>query len=287
MAPPEMTADPRPAESGWQQRVTQSLSVTGLDVAVALGCPKTTRELTVGLVKEAPQHLSCRLNIGSRSGFYKQFDDGDKPESAYCRERDSLRALNHTTLVPRLLAYSDRYRWILTEDFGPPVPLPAPTVQGRQAGEWVADLEAAAPSERASGNWNSYLHKLGLGAALKAMPGACETLSKIPLCGLVLTRNDAALHNFLHHPSGRMVGCDFENATLRPRGWEFVSVWAALVERFTDDADAVLTAYADGFAKNHRGGLIVEELSAVARILACARLGTGSPGSKSGRQHDG
>ena len=58
---------------------------------------------------------------------------------------------------------------------------------------------------------------------------------------------------------------------MRPRGWDYMLGFSALIERFPEDADEVLTAYSNGFSQAHRGALIVDELNAVARILFCAR----------------
>ena len=88
----------------------------------------------------------------------------------------------------------------------------------------------------------------------------------------MLARNDAALHNYLTGPQDRLLGCDFESATLRPRGWEYVMTWQALLHRYGDQGDQAILALSQGFDRQHQGGLLTDELNAVARILFCARF---------------
>lgn len=264
---PDLTTPDTPE---WQQRVEDALRPAGREVAAALGRLRSRIDVDVTLIKEGPGHLACRLTTGSRSLFAKLFDGSAPAGIAYGRERDALCALRNTGLVPQIRAHCDVCRWIVMEDFGPPVPPPSPTTLAGQIGRWVAGMEYAAPCAPASGNWLGYLRQIGYGPYLTEIPDAEDTLRRIPLCGLVLTRNDPALRNFLNHPSGRLAGCDFDRASLRPRGWEFITLWSSLEELYPGDADAVLTAFAEGFARTHRGGLLVDELIVVASLLSCA-----------------
>jgi len=264
-----------PQGSAWQDQVRLILTKDGNAVAQVLNAGEMTSSLVAHLIKSSGCRLCCRISTGKATGVIKIFGDEDLDDQyAFERERDVLIEMKDTGLVPRLKAYSDPNQWLLMEDVGnaDAIHTFTPVEFARKLGVWIAEFEAVAPCQQASGNWLGYFRKLGLEGPLRAIDGAEETLAQTPLCGLVLSRNDPALHNHLQRADGRLLGCDFEKSTLRPRGWDYVNTWQALVERFPDNVDDVLPAFYDGFDHAHRGGLIMAELNAVARIFFLAQF---------------
>ncbi len=260
----------------WRDRARRVLTDSGRVIADILTPGAGAEEINAELIKVSRNRLCVRVSVGTSTGFLKQFDGSATAcDQAYTRERDMLTAMKRTGLVPRLRAFSDRYRWLLTEDIrdgDDPAARLSPEQFGRQAGTWIARFEAVAPYQKASGNWLGYVTRLGLGPQLDRIEQAAETLAGIPLCGLVMARNDAALHNYLMKPDRTLLGCDFERTSLKPRGWEYMTTWQALLQRLGDDSTRAVQAFSDGFDKEHRGGLMIDELNAVARILFCARF---------------
>lgn len=255
----------------WQTRLRAVLGDCFPQIAETLTGSPLERELHFELVKIGPRSLCLKLCAGGQFGFLKLFDgaDGAVP---YHREKAALHAMLDSGLVPGILAYSDELRFVLTDWIeARPVVVDDPRQVGFRTGAWLAAFDAVAPSEPASGNWFSYLSKFGSGLDLSQISSAQGMLSEIPLCGRVLSRNDAALHNYLVASDGTLLGCDFEQARMRPRGWDYLLGFAALIERFPDRSNEVIESYSEGFAQAHRGTLIVDELNAVARILFCAR----------------
>lgn len=263
--------------SSWQLRVRPKLESLGSVIAGVLAPGVQTKTLDVYPVKTSATKICYRVRVARSTGFLKLFD-GDGPAStrAYERERDTLIAMSPSKLVPRLRAYSDPHKWLLMEDVSGvqsdiAAAYPA-VVLARMIGAWIAAFETNAPCQSATGNWFNYLRKLGLGRHLDQIDDASSILSDIPLCGLVLSRNDPALHNYLLRKNGRLLGCDFENATLRPRGWEYITTWQALMRRYPENVAEVTKSFSEGFGREHRGALIVNELNSIARILFCAQL---------------
>lgn len=260
------------AAAGWQQRLQQMFRGCFRQLAESLTCDgQAGAELGFELIKESPRAISLRMNAGSESGFLKLFD-GPGGSEAYKREKAALLAFAGKGVLPELISFSDEMLFILTEWHGQPFdPAANPEGTARRTGAWMARYDAAAPSRKLEGNWYNYGLSIGLGAALQSIPGAQAQLAAVPLCGEVLSRNEAALHNFVEGPDGRLLGCDFENARFKPRGWDYIRGYWSLLERFPDKARVVLKAYQRGFELSHRGMLQAQELSSVARILFCAQ----------------
>jgi hypothetical protein len=221
-------------------------------------------------VKESAASVSVRMVAGEVSGFLKLFD-GPRSEPLYKREKAALLALSGQDVIPEIISFSDELQFVLVEWHEADTDLGSdPEGFARRIGAWAARYDAVAPSRPLQGNWYTYGLKLGLGRALQDIPAAQAQLSAVPLCGEVLSHNDAALHNFVEGPGGHLLGCDFEHARFKPRGWDFIRGYWSLLERFPSKARPVLKAYQRGFDVSHRGVLQVQELSAVARVLFCA-----------------
>ena len=223
-----------------------------------------------------------RCGRGGRRAYLKLFDPSHS-DNAYQREKAALCALRESGLVPRILAYADKPRFLLCEWSAPSATAGEtapvnPTQFGERLGTWLAELDSVVPSENACGNWYGYLQQFGGVFDMERIRIARDMLSEIPLCGRAMSRNDTALTNFLSTAEGHLIGCDFERAQMRPRGWDYVLGYIGLIERFPERTGAVLDAYSAGFAKAHKGALIVEELNVVSRILYTARAtANGSP----------
>ncbi|TLP60490.1 hypothetical protein FEE96_16685 [Parasedimentitalea maritima] len=255
----------------WKDRLRHQLGFCFPQIAETLTGLTNDRNVKFEMVKASSRSLCLKLNVDGKLGFLKLFD-GPDGSAAFFREKMSLHSMLDSGLVPGLLAYSDELKFILTEWVETRSLLDAePSHTAFRIGAWLAAFDAAAPAELASGNWFGYLSKFKTGVALSQIVEAKSVLSGIPLCGRVLSRNDPALHNYLQTQSGALLGCDFEQSRMRPRGWDYVTGFGALIERFPAKSNEVLEAYSAGFARSHRGALIVDELNSMARILFCAR----------------
>lgn len=267
------------ADPGWYAFVRARIEGGHDQLYQALGCPQDAEALEFRLLKRGSRAFSLECRAGTTSALLKIFC-GPDAGAAYAREKMSLMVMAPTGLVPGVLAVSDQ-RHFLLEHWHNPVAWPetsqrAPAVAAaRRIGDWIARFDARAPAGNRCGNWFEYLTKCGGDIDLGQVPCARDILCDIPLCGTVLSRNDGALHNFLETPTGDLVGCDFENARMKPRGWDYIQGYISLIERYPEAAQQVIQAYAEGFSRAHRGALLVNELNDVARILFCARATLG------------
>lgn len=268
-----LVADPQ--QGHWHAVVRNRLAGRFESIARVVSGRKAGAAVEFDLLKSGHAALSLEVRAGGRRAYLKLFDDAGT-DKAYQREKASLCALRDSGLVPRILAFSDTPRfvlceWVATASDGGEKATQSPTEFARRLGTWLAELDSVVPGEPACGNWYGYLQKFGASLDLDRITLARDVLSEIPLCGRALSRNDAALHNFMTTAEGHVLGCDFDRAQMRPRGWDFVLGHIGLIERFPERIEEVLAAYSDGFSKAHRGALIVEELNVVSRILYCAR----------------
>ncbi len=267
----------------WQQRVQAVFRGCFRQLAEGLtGVAPEAQALNFSLIKETRGSISLQMILGSAEGFLKLFD-GPGGAEGYKREKAVLLALAGQGLVPEMISFSDEMRFVMTEwQERPFEPGADPEQTARRIGAWTARYDAAAPARGLQGNWYTYGQQIGLGQALQSIPRAREQLSAVPLCGEVLSHNDAAMHNFLEGADGRLLGCDFEKARFKPRGWDYLKAHWSLLERFPDKAPKVLKALERGFEMSHRGMLQAKELSVVARVLFCAQAVTAANRKETG-----
>ncbi len=274
---PDTPDDHTPAS--WADRVRRAMSGAWQDLAGALDLPPELPQLHLDLVKAGPRAISLRLDMPDAPLFIKLFDRPGT-QSAFEAETRALLALHDSGLVPRLRAFDTKRRFLVTEWAG--VALTSGIIDGissvqfgRELGIWLAEYDMVAPTEPATGNWATYLACCGLDAGLIRMPEAAALLDEMQIFGLGLAQNDAAFHNFLIGEDHALRRCDFERASARPRGWDYVLTHNALFERDPSTAPEAVAAMAEAFADTHRGALLVEDLDQVARITFCARANAG------------
>ncbi|MBE1282452.1 MAG: phosphotransferase [Rhodobacteraceae bacterium] len=261
------------APTDWRSEVSARLDQCYASISRLLDPSGQASEMDFVLLKAGRSALSLRCSAGPGHVYVKLFT-GPETHAPYHKEKASLAALRDSGLVPRLLAFSDERHFIVTEwieqaDLDPFEALD-PSRAAEALGVWIGEMDSKAPGNRLHGNWYSYLKKFGDQLDLDRITPARELLSNIPLCGSVLSRNDAALHNFIFVGDGELLGFDFDKAKLCPRGWDYIHGFIALIQRYPDDVETVLEAYSQGFARAHRGVLLVDELNSVARALFCA-----------------
>lgn len=268
----ETTKDSPGSLGSWQNRILETVDQYKDPLARVLCPDKPVEALRFHFLKSSPKALCLKAEVHDACGFFKIFD-GEGAVPVYRREKAALASLQSSGLVPRLLAFSDVHHFILTEWLDAPLCVDDHNLSETafELGVWRAHFDAAAPWEPASGNWFAYLSRFGNEVALDQVEQAEEALSSMPLFGRGLVQNDATLQNFMLSDGGKLIGCDFEKARIRPRGWDYVMTYHSLIERFSKDAEVVLNAFSRGFDSAHRGALITEELNTAARILFCAR----------------
>ena len=260
----------------WQDRLICNAAQFKSVLARALSVEESTKSLRFYRVKETEEALCLRVEANGQSLFFKLFD-GVGTRDVYSREKETLQTLRSSGLVPRLIDHSDQFQFVLTEWLNTPLDLGRddPCDVAYRLGQWRARFDAATPWQPACGNWFGYLKTDAASLESARIKEGRAQLMQIPLCGLGVAQNDRALNNFRSTPAGQIVGCDFKRSEIRPRGWDYLGTYQALVERFggakEQDLTGVLAALSRGFDQAHRGALITEELDTVARLLFSTR----------------
>ena len=247
------------------------------ELAHILGRGDIGGALRITLIKHNTASDSFRLQTGRHTGFLKLFNKSEEGVEGYRRERMALVALKGSGVAPRHLAHCDADGFVLSEFIGgrtlsEVISSNNALAWTRRLGVWLAKMDAKAPAEPCRGNWAEYLGRYRGLAPLGDIAGAEDALYEIPLCGMALARCDASFTNLMVPDMVTLKGVDYERAEMKPRGWDFVLAYQALIARFPEHGEALLEALADGFASQHRGALIADELSYLARIVLCARL---------------
>ncbi|WP_164726764.1 aminoglycoside phosphotransferase family protein [Shimia sediminis] len=264
-------------KENWKEDVMAALAGQERMIAAALEGEPLPDRIDIELVKANRTSVTTRALLGTRTFILKLFArEGLQSELYYQREKGALMALRGRGVAPRLIGFCDQRHFLMMQA--------VPTLEHAQAqarlgwlgfareiGAWLGRIDRAAPGRPAHGNWATYLSRYTDQLCLENAPVAQDILSRIPLCGQSLAQCDASLGNVIFRPDGSVVGVDFEQARFRPRGWDFAMYFISLVERMPDQAEEILAALAEGFASEHRGALLIEELCTVARLILCLR----------------
>lgn len=230
--------------------------------------------LQVALLRQSRHASTFHIRADDSHAMLKLFD-GDRHDSLshYHKERSCLAHFKGQDDVARHMAHCDDAGFVMTHVAkGAPCDIhtTANTVLtvARALGAWLARFDALAPSTNLTGSWGGYLAQYDSFGRLDQYPVLFDT----PLLGRALAVCDTALSNFLIDGHGHITRVDFETATMKPRGWDFIFTYESLARRYPDQADTILDAISAGFFRHHKGALLPEELETLARTLFCERL---------------
>lgn len=257
----------------WRKRARAALDRCGRSIADAV-CPgHDLSEIDLTPLRLGHNSMSFRLENGQSHAFVKVFDSNGAPgQTLFWREKNALLALRKSGLVPRMIGWHDSHRLlILQHEVEIPLTESAPEVLAFDMGRWLAQMDAVAPFEPWQGTWHEYLTQFGGKLAVRRIESAVDALAHIPVAGLSLSRN-TELPRFMRCADGRLLGTGFKRAVMRPRGWDFALLSAALPQMFPRYAVATQAALAEGFDQHHRGDLSAATLDDIAAILHCANL---------------
>lgn len=274
----------------WKKRASEALSGCEQAIAHKLSGGKGIPRLRLTPAKRGRNSLTLLLDVTTGLTVMKLFDEGHgEAAMAYHREKEGLLAFQGTGTVPPILLAVDKRRFLVTR-FVEHLSLKKFVDKHgledacKEIGGWIARADRVSPANKAGGNWHEFLSRREDLYCRHTLDAHRDILTEIPLCGLVLSRSDSGLSNFLLSPLDETRACDFETAGFRPRGWDFVTAFEALVLQFPDKVDLILSALAQGFSKHHAGLLITEELCSLAKIAFCARANVNDP-PKAGDSH--
>ena len=147
--------------SDWRSATQDALRACGTEVAQSLSVGDRAEKLDIEHVKSSPHAHSLKITVSDEQGFLKIFASNTAGTSAYERERSSLCLLKDSGLVPRIRAYSDARKWVLTDwvDVSPEtyaVASGSPVAYAYELGQWLARFDGLAPGRP--------LRNLGAGA---------------------------------------------------------------------------------------------------------------------------
>lgn len=259
-------------QDGWQDIVTSRLFRLAPEIAYLTDTGHDADAVQFGLEKAGHQALSLEVRLGDKRAYIKLYHDTPEAQAAYARDRGMHVALRDTGLTPGLIAFSDTERFVMTEHvdsmpwdeamrrFGP-------ERIARNLGAWLAQCDNQAPTRPGSGNWYDYLSQFGDEVPQAALQPTADVLAAIPVDGLVVSRGDPALHNYLITDDGNILGCDFEAARLRPRGWDFAMAHHTLLRHDPDQADLMIYEMGQGFSDAHKGDVRMDQLYGLTSAL--------------------
>ena len=218
---------------------------------------------------------SFKITTGDSQAFLKVF----KPNSStsnkfYTKERDALIVFQNQSNTPKHYAHCDLQSFLVTEW------IEGETVHNKlsitnidnishQIGISLAEWEYTAPEQSLTGNWYTYLQKILSTKQLIPVERAKDLLLSTPLCGQSLAQNDCSLSNLIIDKSDKIWRCDYEKSSFRPRGWDYITCFLALIQKMPTEIDNIANGLIKGFSSKNHGVLLHEELNMVAKILYC------------------
>lgn len=248
----------------------------GAALAEAIAPGEAAEDLSLAVLRRSDRALTLRAEALGRVRLVKCFNDENTAAGfSYLAERDALRALTLSGLTPALVAFSNEHRFIaadfivgdtLREVITPEV---LETV-ARGIGQWLGRYCRRAPIRQASASWFSYFNQIPTLRDTPVVRAAKRELCAMTSKGMVLSKNDGSLSNFILSENGKIYGVDFEKAKFKPVGWDLMLTARALVRLFPAAAEPVTEALARGFCDTGPGQ--PEEFITLLRIFVIATV---------------
>lgn len=229
----------------------------GAIAAVTFEGDTFTGKMDARVLKNAEDRLVLAFSSDDSVFVLKKFNEKCVFGSqGYLRERDGLKLLAGSGLVPKLTHFSDQHMFIIQDYVAGGSVRDLMTEENctslcRSMGAWLAAYYKAAPGVSASGSWLQIMQQASQGGG----PEFVEEygfLNAFPQERTVLSRNDAVLTNVIVDEKGNFFGIDFEKSAWQPRGWDLLLTARAVVRFLPQLSEPCIHALADGFCEGRR-----------------------------------
>ncbi|MBZ0128873.1 MAG: aminoglycoside phosphotransferase family protein [Rhodobacteraceae bacterium] len=233
-------------------------------------------ELQADILKRSDHATALLVRVGDHRGFLKLFADTDAAKAAFGREKQALDLL-HGTHVPRLLMVGDDARAVLTVFIeGRPLGdlLTASNLMQRaeQIGQLFGTLASRAPAQTETADWAAYLGRYETGLSNRLLAQQRPVLEQNKIKRLHLAQNDAALSNFIQGKDKRLYLVDFENARMKPEGWDLAMAARALFGRFPDQLNVISNSLLRGYRLAAKDCGLADNFDQVINVLVVAMI---------------
>jgi len=249
-------------------------------IAAALRPERTEKSLEAVALKSADHAKTLRLSVGDKEGIVKLFSDSLEGRLAFSREHRALAGLQRLD-VPKLLLVSERDRAILTR-FIPGAPferdLDVNNLLQRSEflGQWFGRMAGIAPRKPAKGSWADYLANYETGFDHELLAAQGSLLKSAEPAHMALAHNDNALGNFILGDDKRLYAIDFEQAMMKPEGWDLFTAARAFFQRFPDDLQSISSSLLRGFRLTNANSSLPENFDQIMNVLVLANVVKGA-----------
>lgn len=231
-------------------------------------------------IKQSATARVMLLKLGDIRAVAKIFAGSEAGRAAFGRERRVLEGLP-AGLAPRLRFVSEPDR-VLVSDFVAGSALGAGLngdnlmQRAEFLGQWFGRLAGAVPSEETETDWNAYLARYRHGFNPDILAQQAAALKRVPIARLTLAHNDNALSNFILGADKRLYGVDFEDARLKPEGWDLITAATALLRRLPEELQTIASALSRGYGMGAPEAALPDGFEAVIGRVALAQLAEGA-----------
>ncbi len=197
-------------------------------------------DFEVAAIIKRPDRFVARITAGDTINLLKGFNADEMAGDVQTDRELALQlALKETDLAPRIHAYNQQDKWVLTEWIEGVmlerlVKEDNATDYAVELGSWFAEYTDVMQRHGGSNasDWFSYLQRYRKYVPRLDYTDHRSILENFPLRTRLIAKNDAYLGNFLLSDDGRLVGIDFEKAQLKPYGWDVLVTARVLVRKF-------------------------------------------------------
>lgn len=258
------------------QDIEARLRRIGDQVAGVLAPGHDSAELEADILKQSDLATALRVKVGDRRGFLKLFADSDAALAGFGRECKALDLL-HGPGVPRLLLVAEGPRALLTVFVGGrPLAefLTASNLmqKAEQIGQLFGAIANRAPVQAGGGDWAGYIARFETGLSAGLIAQQHQILEQSAIARLHLAQNDAALANFIQGRDKRLYLVDFENARMKPEGWDLVMAARVLFGRFPDHLPVISNSLLRGYRLAAKDCGLADSFDQVINVLVAAMI---------------
>ena len=258
------------------EKIEQTITRLGSSIKMAVSPKGKEQHLEYNVLKSSRNSAVLKISVGRTTAVGKLFSDTKPARKMFRRERRALDVLNGAQ-IPKLKLVAEKDLFVLSEFIeGRPLTdvlsensLPR---TAEHVGQWLGNLESAAPHKDSDDNWYGYLKNYEKGLNFEALDKQRALLKNSPVGRLTLAHNDNAMSNYILGTDKRLYGIDFESAQMKPVGWDLITATLAMMRKFPNAISDIINAKMRGYNLTAPNSVLPKDFEQIISVVSVSHL---------------
>ncbi len=219
---------------------------------------KNATQIHAEELRRSDASVVFKVAAGTTQILVKAFDPSlNDAMQSWKREVGCQTALSQTGLIPPMIGHSEKDLLVIStwqdgHDLRQVLSPDTLEATAHSLGTWYRNFTGKVQSQPVNTNWYDYLMNYSAQGLDADFAPFAPLLQSVEIHEMTIAKNDAHLSNFISDPDGKLIGIDFEEAALKPVGWDILLTARVLQRQFPLKTSVFLPALLQGWGQSDR-----------------------------------